>query len=254
MKCITAYLLTLTTSVLPVIAQPFQLGVDETHVVPQALREGAIFDERNLPPEQIVSWYRIPKWYAGTTIRTSLKKFVFSVQSIRTKEHGRQFDAKGRVWECRREPIEYPIDHKNCIVHTALINDVPVAVTRDRVAMQTRALMIIERKSDHRITKSFYTDQLHVFTPAADGSINARIDNAVFYKQNGSYDFKQIGAVTYVERKTAEFKPTDRDEKHDYRGSFIAYLRSTGQDDLIPTDKPRSTWDDIEEQEQLLTR
>lgn len=234
------FLCLLLSSAPPCFAQQtFQLGTERTHVIPDNLQEGATFDEANLPQQKIIEWYRIPKWFAGTTIRTKVSSVLgFSIKDVRQRERGRQFDARGNVWEARREPIRYDITQKNVVVHTVLIEEKPLKVSRDLVAMRYHAMMILESIKKHKIVKSFQTVQVHVFTPNADGSINATIDNAQYFNADGSYQGSQAVRASYVERKIAEFTPVDRDEKFDYRGSFIDFLQASGRGDLIPGSQP----------------
>jgi hypothetical protein len=218
-----------------VAQQTFQLGTERTHVIPDNLQAGATFDEANLPVQKIVEWYRIPKWFAGTTIRTRVASVLgFSIKDVRQRERGRQFDARGNVWEARREPIRYDITQKAVVVHTVLIEEKPLKVARDLVAMRYHAMMILESIKKHKIVKSFQTVQVHVFTPNADGSINATIDNAAYFGPDGAFQGTSPVRASYVERKIAEFAPTDRDEKFDYKSSFISFLQATGRSDLIP--------------------
>lgn len=222
---------------LPSDAQPFQLGVDETHVVPQSLQEGSIFNESNLPEEHINGWYRIPRWFAGTTMRSKITLFLgLSGKSVRYRTRGKQLDANGRIWEARCEPVRYDIERKSDILHTVLTEEEPIQIHRDRVVMRYRGLMIAERKRDGRITRTLQTEQIHTFVPNSDGSIKARIWPAKYYKASGAHDFDAVLVATYIENRTAEFKIIDRDDKFNYRQNFVKFLTSSGQSELIPRD------------------
>ncbi len=213
----------------------FQLGTEQTHVIPPALQAGETFNADNLPKQNINGWYRIPHWFAGLTERTKVYSDMGgSIKDIRRRERGRQIDAKGHVWEARREPIRYDIEEKNIIVHTVLTEELPLKVARDQVIMRYFALMICENIKSHRITKSFQTQQIHVFTPNPDGSINANIAQAVYFNAAGVFQNTLPMRASYVEQKIAEFEPTDRDDTFDYRDSFIRFLQSTNQAALIP--------------------
>ncbi|CAN5372886.1 hypothetical protein BH11CYA1_BH11CYA1_50510 [soil metagenome] len=217
-------------------AQTFQLGTEQTHVIPQALQAGETFNAANLPKQNINGWYRIPHWFAGLTERTRVYSDMGgSIKDVRRRERGRQVDNKGHVWEARREPIRYDIEEKNMIVHTVLTEELPLKVARDQVVMRYFALMICENIKTHRIIKSFQTQQIHVFVPNADGSINATIDQAVYFDAAGVFQNTLATRASYVEQKLADFVPTDRDDTFDYKGSFIRFLESTGQSALIPT-------------------
>lgn len=217
------------------IAQPFKLGVNESHSVQREFLPGAIYNEANLPTQQIIEWYRIPKWFAGTTVRTKMKSsFGLSVKNVRTRERGRQFDANGRIWEARREPIVYDIDRGKLVDHTVLRMEQPIQVNSDRVSMRYIALMICTRKSDGRIISTCVVDQLHTFTPGKEGSVNAVISDGKRYDANGVLLTVNEPNSYYVEHRIADFEPIDRDARFDYRESFVNYLRSVGKDNLIP--------------------
>ncbi len=220
----------------------FQLGTEKTHVIPQALQAGETFNAANLPQQNINGWYRIPHWFAGLTERTKVYSDMGgSIKDIRRRERGRQVDAKGHVWEARREPIRYDIEEKNMIVHTVLTEELPLKVARDQVVMRYFALMICENIKTHRIIKSFQTQQIHVFTPNPDGSINASIEQAIYFNAAGVFQNTLPVRASYVEHKLADFEPTDRDDKFDYKGSFVRFLESTGQASLIPLDASSSS-------------
>jgi hypothetical protein len=223
-------------------SQTFQLGTEKTHVIPPALQAGETFDAANLPQQNINGWYRIPHWFAGLTERTKVYSDMGgSIKDIRRRERGRQVDAKGHVWEARREPIRYDIEEKNMIVHTVLTEELPLKVARDQVVMRYFALMICENIKTHRIIKSFQTQQIHVFTPNPDGSINASIEQAIYFNAAGVFQNTLPVRASYVEQKLADFEPTDRDDKFDYKGSFVRFLQSTGQASLIPPDASSSS-------------
>jgi hypothetical protein len=220
----------------------FQLGTEKTHVIPPALQAGETFNAANLPQQNINGWYRIPHWFAGLTERTKVYSDMGgSIKDIRRRERGRQVDAKGHVWEARREPIRYDIEEKNMIVHTVLTEELPLKVARDQVVMRYFALMICENIKTHRIIKSFQTQQIHVFTPNPDGSINASIEQAIYFNAAGVFQNTLPVRASYVEQKLADFEPTDRDDKFDYKGSFVRFLQATGQASLIPPDVSSSS-------------
>ena len=220
-----------------VSAQTFQLGTEQTHVIPQALQAGETFNSANLPKQNINGWYRIPRWFAGLTERTKVYSDMGgSIKDVRRRERGRQLDNKGHVWEARREPIRYDIEEKNMIVHTVLTEELPLKVARDQVIMRYFALMICENIKTHKIIKSFQTQQIHVFVPNPDGSINATIAQAVYFNAAGVFQNTLATRAGYVEQKLQDFVPTDRDDSFDYKSSFINFLQSTGQSNLIPQD------------------
>lgn len=204
-------------------------------VVPKTLQAGATFDERNLPQQTIKGWYRIPAWFAGATIRTATVDPRGRVEkSVRRRERGRQIDAKGHIWEAKREPIMYDIDQDKVVVHTILEEEVPIRVVKTQVVMAYYFLMVCERKKDRVIQDSYRTVQIHSFTPGPDGSIFAQIEKSVYFRPDGTLRNVLINPASYIEHKTSAFAPLDGDDKFNYKDSFIEFLQRTNHPELIP--------------------
>ncbi len=217
------------------LAQPLQAGVNETRIVEPTLRPGAIFHDYLLPQQRINGWYRIPRWYAGTTRRTRLKSRIgLSVKSERTRERGRQCDINGRIWEARREPIVYDIDRGAIIEHVVLTAEEPLETRSDRVVMRYLGRTIKVRKNDNLILETEQNDEIHTFKPGKDGSIDAQITEGKVCDMDGQLVRTQLIATFYKEKPIAEFRPMDSDERFDYRADFEAFLRQSGKADLIP--------------------
>lgn len=229
------FLLGCSTAAPSAQAQPLQAGVNETRIVEPALRPGAIFYDRLLPQQRINGWYRIPRWYAGTTRRTRLTSRIgLSVKSDRTRERGRQCDINGRIWEARREPIVYDIDRGAIIEHVVLTSEQPIEVRSDRVVMRYLCKTIKVRKSDKAIVETEQNDEIHTFKPGKDGSIDAQITEGKVFDMDGQLVRSQVLATFYKEQPIAEFSPMDSDERFDYKADFEAFLRQSGKADLIP--------------------
>lgn len=204
-------------------------------VVPKTLQAGATFDDRNLPQQTINGWYRIPAWFAGATIRTETVDPNGRVEkSVRQRERGRQVDAKGHIWEAKREPIMYDIDQDKMVVHTILEEEVPISVVKTQVVMAYYFLMVCERKKDRVILDSYRTVQMHSFTPGPDGSIYAQIEKSVYFRPDGTIRNILINPASYIEHKTRAFTPLDSDEKFNYKDSFIEFLQRSNHPELIP--------------------
>ena len=204
-------------------------------VVPKTLQAGATFDDRNLPKQIINGWYRIPAWFAGATIRTETVDPSGRVEkSVRRRERGRQIDAKGHIWEAKREPIMYDIDQDKMVVHTILEEEVPVSVVKTQVVMAYYFLMVCERKKDRRILDSYRTVQIHSFTPGSSGSIFAQIEKSVYFRPDGTLRNVLINPASYIEHKTSAFVPLDSDDKFNYKDSFIEFLQRSNHPELIP--------------------
>lgn len=216
-------------------SQPLQAGVNETRIVEPALRPGAIYHENSLPQQRINGWYRIPRWFAGTTERTRLKTRIgLSIKSERIRERGRQCDINGRIWEARREPIIYDIDQGSVIKHVILTTEQPIEVRSDRVVMRYLGKSITVRKSDNVIFETQQNDEIHTFKPGKDGSIAAQITEGKVFDMDGQLVRTQALATFYNEKLIAEFRPMDSDERFDYRADFEAFLRESGKADLFP--------------------
>jgi hypothetical protein len=217
------------------LAQPLQAGVNETRIVEPALRPGAVFHNYLLPQQRINGWYRIPRWYAGTTKRTRLTSRIgLSVKSERTRERGRQCDINGRIWEARREPIVYDIDQGAIIEHVVLTTEQPLEVRSDRVVVRYLGKTIKVRKYDNVIIETQQNDEIHTFKPNKDGSIAAQISDAKVFDMDGQLVRSQVLATFYKEQPIAAFRPMDSDERFDYKADFEAFLRESGKSDLIP--------------------
>ncbi|MCK9194396.1 MAG: hypothetical protein WC714_04850 [Candidatus Obscuribacterales bacterium] len=240
MKCLFVCLLIVTVTAAPAVAQPFQLGAE--------LQEGATFDERNLPPERITGWYEIPDWLAGTTVRTKVSSILgLSFKSVRERTRGYQLDAQGGIWSpCL--PFKYDIDHRTTIDHAFIATEEVLDSRPDRVIVRLDGILIRERKSDHKIISTTQSDETHVFRPGPNNTINASCSIGHYYDSKGKHLYDSQIKATYTEHLIATFKPIDQDDRHNYRRSFIAYLRNTGLRKLIPDDQPRSVWDDIQDQ------
>ncbi len=204
-------------------------------VVPKTLQAGATFDDRNLPQQTINGWYRIPAWFAGATIRRETVDPNGRVEkSVRRRERGRQIDAKGHIWEAKREPIMYDIDQDKMVVHTILEEEVPLSVVQTQVVMAYYFLMVCERKKDRVIQDSYRTVQIHSFAPGPDGSIFAQIEKSVYFRPDGTLRNVLINPASYVEYKTSAFSPLDSDDKFNYKDSFIEFLQRSNHPELIP--------------------
>ncbi|MBA4026797.1 MAG: hypothetical protein C0473_01005 [Cyanobacteria bacterium DS3.002] len=229
------FLLGWSTATPSASAQPLQAGVNETRIVEPALRPGATFYEQLLPQQRINGWYRIPRWYAGTTIRKRLKSRIgLSVKSERTRERGRQCDINGRIWEARREPIVYDIDRGAIIEHVVLTTEQPLEVRSDRVVMRYLGKTIRARRNDNVIVETQQNDEIHTFKPGKDGSIDAQITEGKVFDMDGQLVRSQVIATFYNEQPIAEFRPMDSDERFNYKADFEAFLRQSGKADLIP--------------------
>ncbi|CAN5454138.1 hypothetical protein BH11CYA1_BH11CYA1_40480 [soil metagenome] len=231
-------LLLLTFSSVPQIAMADELSAipnASAKVVPKTLQAGATFDDRNLPQQAINGWYRIPAWFAGATIRTETVAPDGRVEkSVRRRERGRQLDARGQIWEAKREPIMYDIDEEKMVVHTILEEEVPISATTTHIVMAYYFLMVCERKKDRVIQDSYRTVQIHSFAPGPDGSIFAQIEKSVYFKPDGSVRNVLINPASYIEHKTRAFAPLDSDDKFNYKDSFIEFLERSNHPELIP--------------------
>jgi hypothetical protein len=227
-------LLSIATSP-PMAVADDPLAPGNQKVVPMTLQAGATFDDRNLPQQSISGWYRIPDWFAGATIRTETVAPNGRIEkSVRQRERGRQLDAKGRIWEAKREPIMYDIDQDKTVVHTILEDEVPLSASATHVAMAYYFLMVCERKKDHVIEDSYRTIQFHSFAPGPDGSIFAQIEKSIYFKPDGTVRNVLINPASYVERKIRAFAPLDSDDKFNYKESFVEFLQRSNHSELIP--------------------
>lgn len=219
-------ILTFILSFSPVSAEPFKLSAE--------LQAGSTYDNANLPPARITGWTRIPAFWAGTTIRTSVKNGLgISIKSARERTRGKQIDANGNIW-MPDLPITYEIDRRNITQHIYLAQEEVTAANDNKVTVILHIIEIQERKRDHKIIRTTQGEELHSFTPGAGNTINAAILASTQYDANGKLLSNGPASDTYIERLIAPFECIDQDEKHNYRRSFANYLNAINCPDLMP--------------------
>lgn len=219
-------LLVFVTSASAACAEPFTLNTQ--------LQEGEIYEERNLPSEQIDGWYKIPEWFAGTSTRTKVIGLPFlAIKSIRESSRGKQIDAKGVIWELHIG-VHHDIDKGESIDHVVLLEEEPIFVIDSGVYLCCVGMIITERQCDRKIIKTVQSEEKYLFSPESDRTIKCECKGGTVYDANGVklFDLKKGGG--YIEKRSADFKVIDKDTKYDYRNSFEQFLTAEGLTNLIP--------------------
>ncbi len=214
-------------------ADTLQGGVTQIEAVAPSLRPGAVYDRSKIA-NRITNWYRIPVWLAGTRQRSEIRSNAGVVKNVRSRERGRQFDADGHIWEASREPIFYDIDRGDLVSHTILTKCEPLLLTRSKVILRLGGTMVAAKKAGDVIVDVMQWEEIHTLTPGPNNTVEGVISETRNFDKNGTLTVLSTDPKYYTEYLVAEFQPTDKDNRFDYKKEFAEFLHKAGKDNLIP--------------------
>lgn len=204
--------------------------------VPPELQAGATFDEQNIPVATASKWFKIPSWFAGSWMRTRVKKKVLgmvaaSVADKRVRHFGHQMDRDGQIWHWVQIPGRI-VSERFDTVSYFLSRDEDSELFEDEEAIKIRTIWTAwtVSKRSRRIVKVEQGDQIDIFKRKGENKLRA--DSYVqYYNQDGKRVASQ--KAYWDENRVEVFHPTNYAEGIDVRRLFIDYLVANGMQEKI---------------------
>lgn len=204
--------------------------------VPPELQAGATFDEQNIPVATASKWFKIPSWFAGSWMRTRVKKKVLgmvaaSVADKRVRHFGHQVDRDGQIWHWVQIPGRI-VSERFDTVSYFLSRDEDSELFEDEEAIKIRTIWTAwtVSKRSRRIVKVEQGDQIDIFKRKGENKLRA--DSYVqYYNQDGKRVASQ--KAYWDENRVEVFHPTNYAEGIDVRRLFIDYLVANGMQEKI---------------------
>ena len=204
--------------------------------VPPELQAGATFDEQNIPVATASKWFKIPSWFAGSWMRTRVKKKVMgmvaaSVADKRVRHFGHQMDRDGQIWHWVQIPGRI-VSERFDTVSYFLSRDEDSELFEDEEAIKIRTIWTAwtVSKRSRRIVKVEQGDQIDIFKRKGENKLGA--DSYVqYYNQDGKRVASQ--KAYWDENRVEVFHPINYAEGIDVRRLFIDYLVANGMQEKI---------------------
>lgn len=207
--------------------------------VPPELQAGATFDEQNIPVATASKWFKIPSWFAGSWMRTRVKKKVLgmvaaSVADKRVRHFGPQVDKDGQIWHWVQIPGRIVSERFDTVSYfLSRDEDSEILEDQDAIKIRTTWTAWTVSKRSKRIIKVEQGDQIDIFKQKADNKLRA--DSYVqYYNQEGKRVASQ--KAYWDENRVEVFRPINYAEGIDVRRLFIDYMIANGMADRINSD------------------
>lgn len=204
--------------------------------VPPELQAGATFDEQNIPVATASKWFKIPSWFAGSWMRTRVKKKVLgmvaaSVADKRVRHFGHQIDRDGQIWHWVQIPGRLMSERFDTVSYF-LSRDEDSELFEDEEAIKIRTIWTAwtVSKRSRRIVKVEQGDQIDIFKRKGENKLRA--DSYVqYYNQDGKRVASQ--KAYWDENRVEVFHPINYAEGIDVRSLFLDYLVANGMQEKI---------------------
>ena len=212
--------------------------------VPSYLMSGAKFDEETMPKMTPGNnWIRIPEWMAGT--------WQFKIENVTdmvnyTKEHytpapytlrneaqkifGQQKDKAGHPWHYLKAPYSYitKLDHGRLgydrITSTELLSADDNQVVLKIIGTDTQV-------KGKKVTLTDQAEDFNHYTPLGSDSLTVG-GSAKHFDMDGQPTMDITSNM--IAKRIKPFEVIDAEDGENLKQSFIDYLKSHGQADLVP--------------------
>lgn len=233
----------LSGHLMPAVAlEPLQGGVQHSQALPAVpvyLSTGTQFNEQLLPPiGSNSSWYQIPKWAAGDWKRFKVKKKMFLLVPVTTKDEaggpmGHQTDAKGGVWHWKLTPYKSSSEQAATITVSLCTHDELLEVSDKRIVTRSVFTAWVIDKFSGYVRSVYQGEQLDTEYPVSPGVMRNDYSLAE-YSEYGQ--FVRTSKGTWDWQLVGSYQPIAESRGYDLKKLFVDYLTSRGLYDRIPSD------------------
>ncbi len=226
---------------------PLQGGVqhaEDMAPLSHNLQTGSIYDEKSIASTaDQTGWYEIPEWLSGKWLReeeTIISTYFFATKVKQSEprtiamreiaDFGVQRDRAGHVWHYRLAS-KGVADCGSYLAIAFVQTQEPLHVADDLVVVRDVFVEIQVNKETNVILHSSQAESITRYRPVRDGLIKTTMSVKVFKEDGTPYTVQKNMSF---DKRIELFKATDVYKSRNMRQAFADFLRSRGQENLVP--------------------